>query len=118
MHDGLRKLKSLEIRNANIIKYSRGGHYFFAIEKQNIFVFNAYTFVELRKIVVTAPRIFNLVFADMDKAFAVVGGDGYLNRWKLPSFEEIGQSLLGGNRDYYATTHSSWTDYKCIDFVN
>jgi len=90
LHDGLRKLKSIEIRNANIIKYSRGGHYFFAIEKQNISVFNAYTYVELRKIVVTAPRIFNLVFADMDKAFAVVGGDGYLNRWKLPSFEEIG----------------------------
>ena len=114
MHDGLRKLKSLEIRNANIIKYSRGGHYFFAIEKHNISVFNAYTFVELRKIVVTAPRIFSLVFADMDKAFAVVGGDGYLNRWKLPSFAEIVQS----NRDYHATTHSSWTDYKCIDFVN
>ena len=33
MHDGLRKLKSIDLRNAYLIKYSKGGQYFFAVEK-------------------------------------------------------------------------------------
>jgi cilia- and flagella-associated protein 57 len=33
LHDELRKLKSLEIKNATLLKYSRGGQYFFALEK-------------------------------------------------------------------------------------
>ena len=72
LHDGLRKLKSIELRNAYLIKYSRGGQYFFAIEKKSIYVYNAYTFNELRKIDVITPKIYSLVFADLDKAFAAV----------------------------------------------
>ena len=116
LHDGLRKLKSIELRNANIIKYSSGGHYFFATEGSNIHIYNAYTFTSLKKIVVNTSKIFGLVFADLDKAFAAVGADGYLNRWKLPSFDEIGQSIIG-NREPYAATKSGWSDFKAIDFV-
>jgi len=60
LHDGLRKLKSIDLRNCNLIKYSKGGNYFFAVEKSTITVFNAYTFVELHKIVVNTPRVFSL----------------------------------------------------------
>ena len=95
LHDGLRKLKSIELRNCNLIKYSKGGNYFFAIEKSNITVFNAYTFVEIHKMTINTTRIFSLVFADLDKAFAVIGADGFMNRWKLPSFEDLGQVPLG-----------------------
>ena len=86
LHDGLRKLKSIELRNAYVIKYSKGGHYFFAVEKQSIYIFNAYTFVELHKIDVVSPKIFGIVLSDMDKAFAAVGANGFIGRWKLPSF--------------------------------
>ena len=108
LHDGLRKLKSIELRNAYLIKYSRGGQYFFAIEKKSIYVYNAYTFNELRKIDVITPKIYSLVFADLDKAFAVVGADGFMGRWKLPSFEEI---KVGED------PQANWTNYKAIDFV-
>ena len=64
LHDGLRKLKSIELRNAYIIKYSKGGHYFLAVEKQSIYVFNAYTMVQLGKIDFSTPKIFSLVFAE------------------------------------------------------
>ena len=110
LHDGLRKLKSIELRNAYLIKYSRGGHYFFAVEKKSIFVYNAYTFNELRKIDVNTPKVFSLVFADLDRAFAVVGADGFIGRWKLPSFEEI----VASDDQAAAPT---WNNYKAIDFV-
>jgi hypothetical protein len=110
LHDSLRKLKNIELRNAYLIKYSKGGQYFFAIEKQTIFVYNAYTFTELKRISIDTPKVFNLVFADLDKAFAVVGANGYLGRWKLPSFEEFFQ----GNGD---PVKDKWCDYKGIDFV-
>ena len=48
LHDGLRKLKSIDLRNAYIIKYSKGGSYFFAVEKQSIYIYNAYTLVQLK----------------------------------------------------------------------
>lgn len=108
LHDGLRKLKGIELRNAYLIKYSRGGQYFFAIEKKSIYVYNAYTFNELKKISVVTPKIYSLVFADHDKAFAVVGADGFVGRWKLPSFEEI---KVGED------PQANWTNYKAIDFV-
>ena len=34
LHDELRPSRFIEIRNAQIIKYSKGGHLFIAIEKQ------------------------------------------------------------------------------------
>lgn len=91
LHDELQKLKEIELRNAYLIKYSKGGQYFFAVEKQSIYIYNAYTFVEMHKIIIDTPKVFGLVFADLDKAFAVVGANGFLGRWKLPSFELIHQ---------------------------
>ena len=54
------------------------------------------------------PKIYSLVFADLDKAFAVVGADGFIGRWKLPSFEEI---KVGED------PAANWTNYKAVDFV-
>ena len=114
LHDGLRKLKNIELRNAYLIKYAKGGQYFFAVEKSSvthsaIYIYNAYTFVEVRKIEVATPKIFSLVFADLDKAFAVVGANGFIGRWKLPSFALIFEGEADEN--------VLWSDYKCIDFV-
>ena len=110
LHDGLRKLKSIDLRNAYIIKYSKGGSYFFAVEKQSIYIYNAYTLVQLKKLDFGTPKIFNLVFADLDKAFAVVGTNGYIGRWRLPSFKEI----FEGEAD---PANTKWQDYKAIDFI-
>lgn len=109
LHDGLRKLKNIDLRNAYLIKYSKGGQYFFAVEKQTIYIYNAYTFVKLWDFTVNTPKIFGIVFADLDKAFAVVGANGYIGRWKLPSFDPIFAAE--------ADASVKWSDYKAIDFV-
>lgn len=93
-----------------MIKYSKGGQYFFAVEKQTLFCYNAYTFVEIKRINLDTPKVFNMVFADLDKAFAVVGANGFLGRWKLPSFKEH----FWSNEESSSTT---WNDFKSIDFV-
>lgn len=51
-----------------------------------------------------------MVFADLDKAFAVVGANGFIGRWKLPSFTEYSKSCD-------AEQEGAWSDYKSIDFV-
>ena len=56
LHDELRLIKSIDLRNASLIKYSKGGQYFFAIEKTTVYIFNAYTFVELHKFGVDATN--------------------------------------------------------------
>ena len=94
LHDGLRNLRKIELRNAHIIKYSKGGHYFFAVEKQSIYVYNAYTFTQQRRIESNSQKLFSLVLADNDKMFAVMGANGFIGCWKLPSFREISQSVL------------------------
>ena len=69
-------MKSIELRNAYTIKYSKGGHYFFAIERQNsekretdvagsssnIYIYNAYTYVLLKRISIRTSKVFSLVF--------------------------------------------------------
>ena len=99
------------MRNAQLIKYSKGGQYFFAVEKQTLYCYNAYTFVEIKRIALETPKVFNLVFADLDKAFAVVGANGYVGRWKLPSFKEYFSSVVEESKS------ANWCDYKSIDFV-
>ena len=86
LHDELRLVKSIDLRNASLIRYSKGGQYFFAIEKSTIYIYNAYTFVELHKFGVDATngKILDLVFADQDKAFAVVSSCGLIGRYMLP----------------------------------
>jgi WD40 repeat protein len=109
LHDGLQELRSIEIRNSPLIKYSRGGQYFFAVNKQFISIFNAYTFVELDKIHIDTNKVLSIAFADLDRAFAVLGQKGYIGKWKLPSFEKITSSK--------PDRLSNWSDYRDIDFV-
>lgn len=53
----------------------------------------------------------NIVFAKNDKAFAVVGKDGYLARYLLPSFQLLHQSTPDLKTD-------KWGDFRDISFVH
>ena len=86
IHDELRQIKSLDVKNATLIRYSRGGQYFFAVEKQWIYVFNSYTFQLIEKFKHTGIKATEIVFADHDKAFAIVSSCGYIGKWKIPGF--------------------------------
>jgi hypothetical protein len=55
--------------------------------------------------------VLNIVFAKNDKAFAVVGKDGYLARYLLPSFQLLHQSIPELKTD-------KWGDFKDISFVH
>ena len=50
-----------------------------------------------------------MAFADLDRAFGVVGANGYIGRWKMPSFQVICAEEADAN--------AQWTEYKAIDFV-
>jgi hypothetical protein len=89
-----------------LIKYSKGGQYFFAIEKQWIHIFNAYTLVEIAKIKHSGVKATELVFAEHDHAFAIVSSCGFVGKWKIPDFIQIVQ-----------TDETEWATPKHIDFV-
>ena len=55
----------------------------------NIYIYNAYTYVQLKRINIFTSKVFSLVFSDMDRMFAVMGANGFIGSWKLPSFEVI-----------------------------
>ena len=113
LHDELRLIKSIDLRNASLIRYSKGGQYFFAVEKTTIYVYNAYTFVELQKLPVDATngKVLGLVFADQDKAFAVVSSCGLIGRYSLPKFVKLGESRADAKRG------DTWTSFRAIDFI-
>jgi WD40 repeat protein len=86
LNDDLQKTSEIEIRSVNIIRYSPGGQYLFVIEKSNINIYNAYTFQKIYTVKVSAQKLISLVFTQHDKAFAVLGQDGYIGRFAMPSF--------------------------------
>lgn len=86
LHDEMRQYKCLEIKNATLIKYSRGGQYFFAVEKQWIYVFNAYTLQQIDKIKHNGIKATELVFDEQDRAFSLVSSCGFIGKWKIPGF--------------------------------
>lgn len=83
----MRQFKSLEIKNATLIRYSRGGQYFIAVEKQWVHVFNAYTLQPLQKFKHTGVKATDIIFEENDKAFALISSCGYLGKWKIPGFQ-------------------------------
>jgi len=53
--------------------------------------------------------VLGLVFADLDRAFAVVSQCGYIGRWSLPSFKKISD----GRPD----KKEKWSGFRDIDFI-
>ena len=123
MHDELRKIKQLDVRNCNLLRYSRGGQYLLATNKQFVHIFNAYTFVELQKVHTDSAKIVDIVFAELDKAFAVLGVNGYIGKWRLPTFEKIHESTPGnllekaGENTLGNVPKLDFSDFKAIDFI-
>lgn len=76
-----------------------------------IHIYNAYTMVELTKIHADSPKIIDLVFADLDKAFAALGVNGYIGKWSLPTFDKIHESRPENKEEI------DFTDFRAIDFV-
>ena len=81
LHDELRVSNTIDLKSAYLIKYSTGGQYFFAIEQSTVHIYNAYTFEWIYNTNVPDPLIKSLAFSHMDKAFAVLGSQGYIGRW-------------------------------------
>ncbi len=110
MNDDLKKTNQIELRSVNIVRYSSGGQYLFVIERSNVNIYNAYTLQKIEQIRVDATKVLSLVFAQMDKAFAVVGQDGYIGRFALPSFKKINDGIPDPKSD-------KWVGYRDIAFV-
>jgi hypothetical protein len=55
--------------------------------------------------------VLNIAVAKHDQALAVVGKEGYVARFQLPSFKLLNQST-------YDHRHDKWGDYRAIDFVH
>lgn len=47
LHDELRHYKNIEIKNCHKMKFSKGGHLFFAVDNKFINIFNPYTLIRL-----------------------------------------------------------------------
>jgi hypothetical protein len=86
LHDELRNFRDIEIKNCQKMKFSTGGHYFMAADFKCIYVYNAYTLEKLHQIKITPKGIEEFIFGERDLSFAAVTLDGYIGRWRLPSF--------------------------------
>lgn len=106
LHDELRQYKSLDIKNASLIRYSRGGQYFFAVERLWIHCFNAYTLELVSKFKHNGTKALDMVFAEHDRAVALFANDGYIGKWKMPGFNLIA-----------ATEETEMGAVRAIDFV-
>ena len=89
-HDVLRTVNALSVTNAHILKYSRGGHLLFVVDKNGIRAYNSYTLRQVGDLIRRdGTKLTELVLADLDRAFAVVNTMGKVERWTLPDFELI-----------------------------
>ena len=94
----------MNVKNCKIMKFSSGGHFFACVEGRNILVYNAYTLKKMKTIeMVRAPEkteITQLVFNNKDVAIGVCGNNGYVGRWRIPSFEVIKEEAGRKNMSY------------------
>ena len=86
--EGLREINTLPVQHAHLLKYSKGGHILFVVDRTGLRIYNAYTLQPLRSepIKLDGPKICDLVCSDLDRAFAIIGNNGFCARYELPSF--------------------------------
>jgi WD40 repeat protein len=111
LNDDLLQTNQIETRGVYFSKYSSGGQYFFAVERSNLFVYNAYTFVKIQTLRVDTQKVLNIVFSQYDRAFAVLGADGWIGRYALPSFKMILKATLPDAK------LDKWKSYRDIVFL-
>lgn len=114
-HDILRAINSLQIANAHILKYSRGGHLLFVVDKNGIRAYNSYTLKPASDIIRRdGLKLTELVFADLDRAFAIVHTNGKVERFLLPCFSLI--EVVNPEEEDPKETKEKFI-YRSIDFV-
>jgi hypothetical protein len=111
LNDDLLQTNQIETRGVYFAKYSTGGQYFFAVERSNLYVYNAYTFVKIQTLRVDTLKVINIVFSQFDRAFAVLGADGWIARYALPTFKMILKATLPDPK------LDKWKSYKDIVFL-
>lgn len=89
MHDELRHYKSLEIKNCSKMRFNPGGNLFFVVDGKTLLIFNSYTLQKVHQIKTTSEGVADIVFGDKDSSFGIVTPDGFIGRYKLPSFATI-----------------------------
>lgn len=92
LHDELRAFKNIELKHCQKMKFSYGGHLFFAADMKFLYVFNAYTLENITKIKCPPMGISEIIIGEKDSSFAICSLDGYINRYKLPTFQIIKES--------------------------
>lgn len=94
LHDELRHYKNIEIKNCQRMKFSTGGHLFFAVANKTIQIFNSYTLMRLTSVGTYPLGVSDIVIGEKDQSFAVVAPDGQIGRYKtLPKFEIIKEGV-------------------------
>jgi hypothetical protein len=88
--DGLREINTIMVSHAHLLKYSRGGHILFVVDRTGLKIYNAYTLKLLTDpIKLDGPKICDLVCSDLDRAFALISNTGTCHKYEMPSFKEI-----------------------------
>lgn len=66
LHDELRHYKNIELKNVQKMKFSVGGHFFFAADSKTIYVFNSYTLQSVNKLKAPAVGVSELIIGEKD----------------------------------------------------
>ena len=86
LHDQMRHFKNVEVKSANRMKFSKGGHLFFASDNKTISAFNAYSMERIHVVKINPVGLSDIMLSDKDLAFGVVSPDGFIGHWALPTF--------------------------------
>ena len=98
------------------MKYSRGGHLIFVVDRNGIRIFNSYTLKASCDIIRRdGTKIIDLKLADMDRGFAVVHSTGKIERWEIPSFKPI-EGGIEDEEEIKGVKKEKFL-YRSIDFV-
>jgi WD40 repeat protein len=89
LHDELRLYKTLEVKGCTLMRFNAGGNYFFVVDQKNVVIYNSYTLVKVHQIRATSEGVSDIVFGERDSTFAVITPDGFLGRYRLPSFQPV-----------------------------
>jgi len=82
----MRHFKNVEVKSANRMKFSVGGHLFFASDNKTISIFNAYTLERLHILKINPVGLTEMLLSERDGSFGVVSPDGFVGHWTLPNY--------------------------------
>lgn len=104
LYDDLRFYREINIKNANCLRFSNGGHFLAAAASKVVYIFTSYTLEHVEQFKSHTNTVNDMAWSRNDLRITTVGGDGAVFEYDIQSSSKE-REFISRNTDYTSVAY-------------